>query len=115
MIGKVTYWNQPKGFGFIAVTTQHSALEALSQEQFFFHHSQFTKGEVPVLGAYVVFTLGEPYAAGRKVQAVGVRFATTKEIVVIKDAAVLAGIEALKAANTTVIAGVEVMTTKVGE
>jgi hypothetical protein len=70
---------------------------------------------VPVLGAYVVFTLGEPYAAGRKVQAVGVRFATTKEIVAIKDAAVLAGIDALKAAKTTVIAGVEVMTTKVGE
>src|SRR5882724_8145199 len=102
MIGKVTYWNQPKGFGFITVTTLHSPLDAVSQVQYFFHHSQFTKGEVPVIGAYVAFTLGEPYAAGRKVQAVEVRSATTKEIVKIGDASVLAGVDALKAMKTTV-------------
>ena len=80
MIAKITYWNQPKGFGFLTATEQKSELERPSQIQYFFHHSHFTKGEVPVLGAYAVFELGEPFAIGKKVQAVGVRFATAEEI-----------------------------------
>jgi cold shock CspA family protein len=104
MIGKVTYWNQPKGFGFITITEQRSLLEAPSQTQYFFHHSQFTKGEVPVLGAYVVFTLGEPYAAGRKVQAVGVRFANAQEITA-----------SLPKTASTVIAGIDVLMTTLPE
>jgi cold shock CspA family protein len=80
MIGKVTFWNQPKGFGFITVTEQKSPTEAPSQQQYFFHHSQFTKGEVPILGAFVVFSLGEAVKAGKSVQAIGVRFANAQDI-----------------------------------
>jgi cold shock CspA family protein len=80
LIGKVLYWNQSKGYGFISFSEQQSILEAPSQKQYFFHHSNFTKYEVPVLGAYVVFSLGAPFSAGQKVQAVGVRFATAQEI-----------------------------------
>jgi len=94
MFGKVTFWNQPKGFGFITVTERHSPLESPSQQQFCFHHSQFTKGEVPVVGAFVVFSLGEAFTANKKIQAVGVRFAAATEIV---TALTSAGTEALKA------------------
>ena len=90
MIGRITFWNQSKGFGFITVSIQKSSLEGPSQEQYFFHHSQFTKGEVPVLGALVVFSLGEPFTAGKKVQAVGVRFATARDIEVAQGANALA-------------------------
>ena len=89
MIGKITFWNQWKGLGFITVSTQKSSLEAPSQEQYFFHHSQFTKGVVPVLGALVVFSLGEAFAIGKKVQAIGVRFATARDIEVHRGADVL--------------------------
>lgn len=94
MIGKVTYWNQPKGYGFITHTEQKSAFEAPSQQQIFFHHSQFTKHEVPVIGAFVIFTLGEPFQIGKKAQAVGVRFATAQEIA---GAQVTVGLNALAA------------------
>jgi cold shock CspA family protein len=91
MIGKVTFWNQPKGFGFITVTEQKSPTEAPSQQQYFFHHSQFTKGGVPVLGAFVVFSLGEAVKAGKTVQAIGVRFATSTDLDVTRGLSALAG------------------------
>ncbi len=100
MIGRINYWNQNKGFGFITYTEQRSVLEAPSQTQYFFHHSNFTKGEVPVLGAYVMFTLGESYAVGKKVQAVGVRFASEKQIEA-----------SLPKQVTSVIAGIDVLMT----
>ncbi len=79
--GKITYWNQPKGYGFVTVVSKSLVpTEAPSQQQFFFHHSNFTKGEVPVLGAFAVFELGEAFAVGRKAQAVGVRHATAKDL-----------------------------------
>jgi|SRR6267378_5190019 len=78
MFGQITFWNQPKGFGFATVSTLIDG--AVIQQQYFFHHSNFTKNQVPVVGAFCVFELGEPFAVGRKVQAVGVRFATAEEI-----------------------------------
>ncbi|SRR6266478_5911492 len=76
MIGRITYWNNPKGFGFITVANIDGS--ATFQTQYFFHSSNF-KG-TPVLGAIVVFNLGDPVAIGKKIQAVGVRFATRTEI-----------------------------------
>jgi cold shock CspA family protein len=70
MIGRLTYWNNTKGFGFIQ-TADGSA-------KYFFHYSNFQG--TPVLGAIVVFNLGDPIALGKKIQAVGVRFATQTEI-----------------------------------
>ena len=76
--GQITFWNQPKGFGFATVSTIIDG--AVTQQQYFFHHSNFTKNQVPVLGAFCIFELGEPFAIGKKLQAVGVRFATAEEI-----------------------------------
>jgi cold shock CspA family protein len=76
MIGRITYWNNPKGFGFITVANTDGS--ATFQTQYFFHHSNFNG--TPVLGAIVVFNLGDPVAIGKKIQAVGARFATTAEI-----------------------------------
>lgn len=94
MFGKVTYWNQPKGYGFLTVTTP-TENGAITQRQYFFHHSNFTKHQVPVLGAFCIFELGEPFAIERKVQAVGVRFATAEEI--SKHVGISSGANALKA------------------
>src|SRR6266478_9950652 len=77
MIGRITFWNGPKGFGFITVANTDGT--AIFQTQYFFHHSNFKDGQ-PVLAGIVVFNLGEPVAIGKKVQAVGVRFATQAEI-----------------------------------
>lgn len=76
MIGRITYWNNPKGFGFITVANSDGS--ATFQTQYFFHHSNFDG--TPVLGAIVVFNLGDPVAIGKRIQAVGVRFATAAEI-----------------------------------
>jgi cold shock CspA family protein len=78
MIGRITYWNNPKGFGFITVVNTDD--NGTFQKQYFFHHSNFRSGETPVLGGIVVFNLGEPVAIGKKIQAVGVRYATAAEI-----------------------------------
>ena len=78
MFGQITFWNQPKGFGFATVSSLIDG--AVIQQQYFFHHSNFTKNQVPVLGAFCIFELGEPFATGKKLQAVGVRFATAEEI-----------------------------------
>ncbi len=77
MIGRINYWNNPKGFGFITVANTEGT--ATFQTQYFFHHSNFKDGQ-PVLGGIVVFNLGDPVAIGKKVQAVAVRFATQAEI-----------------------------------
>jgi len=76
MIGRITYWNNPKGFGFITVANTDG--RATFQTQYFFHHSNFDG--TPVLGAIVVFNLGDPVAIGKKIQALGVRYATSAEI-----------------------------------
>jgi cold shock CspA family protein len=92
MFGKITYWNQPKGYGFVTVSAVTDG--AVTQQQVFFHHSHFTKNQVPVLGAFCIFELGEPFAEGRKIQAVGVRFATAEEIakhIVSTGASAIAG------------------------
>ena len=80
MIGRITFWNQPRGFGFITVTERKSPMEAPSQEQIFFHASNFKDTENPVLGAYVIFALAPGIAEGKKPQAVGIRFATSHEV-----------------------------------
>ena len=82
MFGKITYWNQPRGYGFITVRTPQSPNKGTSAEQFFFHHSNFKseRGEIPQLGAFVTFALADAIAQGKKVQAVGVRFATAEDI-----------------------------------
>jgi cold shock CspA family protein len=79
MFGKITFWNQPKGYGFVTVSTL-TENAAVTQQQYFFHHSNFTKHQVPVVGAFCVFELGAAFAIGKKLQAVGVRFATAEEI-----------------------------------
>jgi hypothetical protein len=94
MFGKITYWNQPKGYGFATVSTV-TENGAVAQQQYFFHHSHFTKNQVPVLGAFCVFEIGAPFAIGRKIQAVGVRFATAEEIA--KHLEIAQGADALKA------------------
>jgi|SRR5712664_619264 len=78
MIGCITYWNNPKGFGFVTVASTDG--NGTFHQQYFFHHSNFKSDETPVLGGVVVFNLGEPVAIGKKIQAVGVRYATRAEI-----------------------------------
>jgi cold shock CspA family protein len=73
MIGRLTYWNGLKGYGFITVTDG-------SGTQYFFHRSNFIGPGDPVLSGLVVFNLGEPLSIGKKVQAVGVRYATSADI-----------------------------------
>jgi len=53
VIGRINFYNHAKGYGFITVTSRKSPLEAPSQEQFFFHYSNFKDGETPAIGAYV--------------------------------------------------------------
>jgi cold shock CspA family protein len=96
MIGRITYWNNPKGFGFITVANTDG--NGTFQQQYFFHHSNFRAGETPVLGGIVVFSLGEPVAIGKKIQAVGLRYATTAEIEETNYIrSFIAGADALKA------------------
>ncbi len=96
MIGRITYWNNPKGFGFITVANTDG--NGTFQQQYFFHHSNFRSGETPVLGGIVVFNLGEPVAIGKKIQAVDVRYATSAEIEQTNYVRSLtAGADALKA------------------
>ena len=80
MIGRINFYNHAKGYGFITVTSRKSPLEAPSQEQFFFHNSNFKNGETPAIGAYVVFGLAPGIAEGKRLQAVGMRFATSQEV-----------------------------------
>jgi cold shock CspA family protein len=78
MIGRITYWNNPKGFGFITVANTDG--NGTFQQQYFFHHSNFSSDETPVLGGIVVFNLGEPVSIGKRIQAVGVHYASSTEI-----------------------------------
>ena len=80
MIGRISFYNHAKGYGFITVTSQKLPAEAPSQEQFFFHYSNFRNAETPALGAYVSFGLAPGIAEGKKPQAVGIRFATSPEV-----------------------------------
>ena len=77
-IGKVTYWNSVRGYGFLTVSQVEN--NAITQAQYFFHNSHFTKHQVPVLDAYCVFRDGDPLTSNKKTQAVNVRFATAEEI-----------------------------------
>lgn len=79
MIGRITHWNNQKGYGFI--TVQNRDGRGMFQEQYFFHHSNFANSiETPMLGGIVVFNLGEPIAEGKKIQAIGIRYATRAEM-----------------------------------
>jgi cold shock CspA family protein len=78
MLGHISFWNNIRGFGFITVTRKEN--DATIHEQFFFHNSNFKRGETPVLNGIVIFGLGEPVAIGKKVQAVAIRYATPQEI-----------------------------------
>jgi cold shock CspA family protein len=92
MIGRINFYNHAKGYGFITVTVPPmSPTEAQTQEQFFFHYTNFKNGETPAIGAFVVFGLAPGIAEGKKSQAVGIRFATSQEVVLAE-----AGIDALK-------------------
>jgi cold shock CspA family protein len=90
VIGRINFYNHAKGYGFITVTVPpQSPTEAPSQEQYFFHHSNFRDGATPAIGAYVSFGLAPGIAEGKKPQAVGIRFATHHEVNLI-DAGVAA-------------------------
>ena len=70
MIGRVTFWNDQRNFGFITVS---------SGEQYFFHISNFLRESAdcrPRLSQTVTFRLGEPISEGKKIQAVQVQSAT---------------------------------------
>ena len=88
MIGKITHYNPVRKYGFITVTTQLET--GTVQQQFFFHQSNFVDGEAPVIGAYVVFGLADGIAEGKRVQAVGIRLATARDIEVLNGANALA-------------------------
>jgi cold shock CspA family protein len=74
MVGRITYWNIPRGYGFISVIQPDGTLQ-----QHFFHVSNFKEPPV-VLGGIVVFNLGDPIALGKKPQAIGVRYATPADV-----------------------------------
>ena len=93
MIGRITHWNNKKGYGF--VTVKKTEGEGTFQEQYFFHNSNFKYGETPVLGGIVVFNLGEPIAEGKKIQAVGIRYATPTEIQEAQQEKLIGGLAAL--------------------
>jgi hypothetical protein len=88
MIGKITHFNPLRKYGFITVTAQLGAGNI--QQQYFFHLSNFIPGEAPVIGAYVVFGLADGIAEGKRVQAVGIRLATARDIEIWNGANALA-------------------------
>ena len=88
MIGKITHFNPVKKYGFITVTTQLGI--GTAQQQYFFHQSNFVDGEAPVIGAYVAFGLADGIAEGKRVQAVGIRLATARDIEILNGANALA-------------------------
>ena len=88
MIGRITHYNPVRKYGFITTTTQLGAGRV--QQQYFFHQSNFANNEAPALGAYVVFGLADGIAEGKKVQAVGVRLATARDIEIANGASTLA-------------------------
>jgi hypothetical protein len=88
MTGNITHYNPLRKYGFITVTTQLGAGQI--QQQYFFHLSNFIPGEAPVIGAYVVFGLADGIAEGKRVQAVGIRLATAREIEIQNGANALA-------------------------
>lgn len=95
MIGKITYWNNLRGYGFIAHSTTDPDTGATFQTQYFFHMSNFEKNQAPVLDALVSFNLGQPMSKlNKRVQAVNVRFASPEEI---KQDKIGAGVNALQA------------------
>ena len=96
MLGRITYWNNPRGFGFITVESTDG--NGTFQQQYFFHHSNFKNGEIPRIGGIVVFSLGDPVAVGKKDQAVRVRYAAPRDFAKQNAnlAGVARGIDALK-------------------
>ena len=74
MIGRITFWNDQRSFGFITVS---------SSEQYFFHIANFNgqpSDSRPRLSQMVAFRLGEPISEGKKTQAVHVQPATQTQI-----------------------------------
>ena len=63
MIGRITFWNDQRGFGFITVS---------SGDQYFFHVAHFQEHGRPRLSQMVTFRLAEPISEGKKLQAVHV-------------------------------------------
>jgi cold shock CspA family protein len=71
MIGRITFFNCQRNFGFITVS---------SGEQYFFHIANCVKGYRPRLSEKVTFSLGEPISEGKKEQAIHVSPATQAQI-----------------------------------
>ena len=97
MIGRIGYWNNARGFGFITVDATDAA-GATQQQQYFFHYSNmvnFKKGEHPTIGALVSFNLGQPLAEGKKAQAIDVKFATPADIAAEKPGLMSPGVTTL--------------------
>ena len=65
MLGTITFFNNPRAYGFISTP---------EGESIFFHLSNFEQGSQPVLGALVAFEIGPPISIGKKPQAVFVRY-----------------------------------------
>ena len=62
--GKITLYNQPKGWGFISRD---------DGEQIFFHVANKISSFLPALGARVEFEMGPPLELGKKDQAINLR------------------------------------------
>jgi cold shock CspA family protein len=79
-IGQVTNWNQQLGYGFVTVSERASVFERPHQKQYFLHYSNFTANENPIIGAYIVFTIGPGRTPDKPKQCIEARFAETTEI-----------------------------------
>jgi cold shock CspA family protein len=66
MHGTITYYNNARGYGFITATTG---------EQYFFHVTNFVKGEAPpVLEGRVRFDVAPAVSVGKKAQAANLQY-----------------------------------------
>jgi hypothetical protein len=93
MVGRITYWNAYKGYGFISTIQPDGTLQ-----QHFFHYTNFKEPPV-VLSSIVSFTLGDPIAVGKKRQAIGIRYATPADVQLTEK------VEAIVDAGTDALAG----------
>jgi len=72
MVGTITYLNIPRRFGFITV--------APTGERYFFHVTNFQRGQQPVLDGQVEFEIGPGISLGKPPQAINVRYATAGSV-----------------------------------
>ena len=80
MIGKITFWNFDRGYGFI---------QTPKGKDYFAHITKWFSEEPPAVGRIVDFDEGAPYREGKTPQAVNVRLIAIEP----KTLAVLSGVQ----------------------